>query len=72
MLSCIGYFVSEYPKWPGHQSPAEELKFEDVLNGLATLGEVLFIGWVLIFIFVVMIEAFSFQNEPVDFLGDWE
>ena len=39
---------------------------------MAIFIEVLFIGWVLIFIFVVMIEAFSFQSEPVDFLGDCE
>ena len=44
MLSCIGYFVSEHLKRTSHQSPAEELKFEDVPNGLATLDKVLFIG----------------------------
>ena len=44
MLSCIGYFVSEYLKWPGHQSPAEELRFEDISDGLATFDKVLFIG----------------------------
>ena len=44
VLSYAGYFVSEYLKWPGHHSPAEELKFEDIPNGLATFDKVLFIG----------------------------
>ena len=39
---------------------------------MAIFIEVLFIGWVLIIVFVVMTEAFNFQNEPVDFLGDCE
>ena len=39
---------------------------------LATFVEVLFNCWVLILVFVVTIEAFNFQNEPVDFLGDSE
>ena len=72
MLSCHGYFVSEYSKWPDRQSLAEELKFEDISDGLATCDKVLIIGKVLILVFVFMIEAFNLQNEPVDFLGDRE
>ena len=48
------------------------MKFDDTVNGLAIFIEVLFIGWVLILVFVVMIEAFNFQNEPVDVLDDCE
>ena len=29
---------------PDHQSPADERKFEDIPNGLATLDKALFIG----------------------------
>ena len=72
MLSCIGNFVSEYLTWPGHQSPAEELKFEDISDGLATFDKVLFIGWVLILTFVDLIEVFNRQIEPREFSGDYE
>ena len=44
MLSYNGYFVPEYLKWPDHPSSAEELKFEDISDGLATFDKVLFIG----------------------------
>ena len=72
MLSYIGHFVSKYLKWPGHQSPAEELKFEDISDDLATFDKVIFTGWVLILVFVVMIEASNFQTEPREFSGDYE
>ena len=39
---------------------------------MAIFIDVLLIGWVLIFIFAVMIEASSSQNEPVEFLVDCE
>ena len=48
------------------------MKFEDTFNGLAIFIEVLFIVWVLILVSVITMEAFNFQNEPVDFLDDCE
>merc|ERR1719386_32990 len=35
MYATIGYIVPEYYKFPGYLSPSENLKFEDVPNGLA-------------------------------------
>ena len=39
---------------------------------MAVFIEVIFIGLVLNFVSVVMMEAFNFQNEPMDFLDDYE
>merc|ERR1719401_1656530 len=38
MLATIGYIVPEYVKLPGYISPSQDLKFEDVPNGLGALS----------------------------------
>jgi len=72
MLACIGYIVPEYFKWPGYLSPSEELKFEDIPNGLGAVEKVPFIGWVQILAFVGLIEVFNLQSEPKEYPGDYE
>jgi len=72
MLACIGYIVPEYFKWPGYLSPSEELKFEDIPNGLGAFEKVPFIGWVQILAFVGLIEVFNLQSEPKEYPGDYE
>merc|ERR1719458_1929146 len=72
MLACIGYIVPEYFKWPGYLSPSEELKFEDIPNGLGAVEKVPFLGWVQILAFVGLIEVFNLQSEPKEYPGDYE
>ena len=52
--------------------PAEDWQYEDILNGLATLGEIHFTGWILIRTFVDWTEVLSLQTKPREFFGDYE
>jgi len=77
MLAVIGYIVPEYYRFPGYLSPSENLKFEDVPNGLAALSKVPVAGWAQYFIFCGLCEFYFLKNEkaPGDyglgFLGAW-
>jgi len=77
MLAVIGYIVPEYYRFPGYLSPSENLKFEDVPNGLAALSKVPVAGWAQYFIFCGLCEFYFLKQEkaPGDyglgFLGAW-
>ena len=58
----IGYFVSEDPKKPDHQSTTEESEVEDMSESMATFIDLLLFGWVLAFAFVAMTEALRPQQ----------
>jgi len=56
MFATIGYIVPEYVKLPGYLSPSEDLKFEDVPNGLGAISKVPAAGWAQIIAFIGFIE----------------
>merc|ERR1719230_388014 len=63
MFAATGYIVPEYFKWPGYISPSQDLKFEDIPNGLAALSKVPALGWVQIAFFTGLIEGlFGFDD----------
>merc|ERR1711997_126351 len=46
MLASMGYITPEITgKFPGMLSPSENLRFEDVPNGLAAISKVPLLGW---------------------------
>jgi hypothetical protein len=46
MLATMGYITPELTgKFPGYLSPSNELKFEDIPNGLAAISKVPGAGW---------------------------
>ena len=52
--------------------PAEDWKYEDIHNGMATLGEIHFTGWSLIQTFADWTEVLSLQTKPREFFGGYE
>jgi len=73
MYATIGYMVPEYFKFPGYLSPSENLKFEDVPNGLGALSKVPLAGWLQILFFAGAIETsgfFSGSSVPIGFMKD--
>merc|ERR1719206_816275 len=64
MLATMGYITPEITgKFPGFLSPSEELKFEDIPNGLAAVSKVPVAGWVQIFAYCAYCE-FSQDQSP--------
>jgi len=51
MLATIGYITPEFIKFPGFLSPAADIQFNSIPNGLAALDVVPGAGWVQIVIF---------------------
>merc|ERR1719490_321445 len=52
MLATMGYITPEVSgKFGGYLSPSQDLKFEDVPNGLAAISKVPLAGWVQIFLY---------------------
>jgi len=46
MLACMGYFTPEITgKFPGYLSPSNDLRFEDIPNGLGAISKVPALGW---------------------------
>ena len=45
MLACIGYWVPQNWKIAGYLSPGQDIKFDDVPNGIAAIGKVPTAGW---------------------------
>jgi len=72
MLACIGYIVPEYFKWPGFASPAQELRFADIPNGLGALTKLPFEGWLQMVLFVGHYEGQFFRQDPNRAPGDFE
>jgi hypothetical protein len=72
MIACIGYMVPEYFKWPGYCSPAKNLAFSDVPNGLAALSKVPGAGWVQIVLFCGLVEKGLFKYDESRAPGDYE
>merc|ERR1712217_378049 len=57
----------------GYMSPSQELKFEDVPNGLGALSKVPLAGWLQILFFAGIIETsgfFSGTSQPIGFMKD--
>lgn len=57
MAATLGMLVQENYRYSGYLSPSEDLKFDDVPNGLAALDVVPISGWVQI---IVVIGAHEF------------
>jgi len=73
MLATMGYITPELTgKFPGYLSPSQDLKFEDVPNGLAALSKVPTAGWVQILFYGLFCEGAGgldaqLKGEPGDF-----
>eukprot|EP00408_Alexandrium_pacificum_P020408 CAMPEP_0171192362 /NCGR_PEP_ID=MMETSP0790-20130122/19832_1 /TAXON_ID=2925 /ORGANISM="Alexandrium catenella, Strain OF101" /LENGTH=307 /DNA_ID=CAMNT_0011657521 /DNA_START=60 /DNA_END=983 /DNA_ORIENTATION=- len=65
MLATIGFIVPEYFRWPGYLSPSEEIKFEDVPNGLGAISKVPMLGWAQIIVFAGLMEGRFLSTESV-------
>merc|ERR1711953_1666989 len=58
MLATMGYITPELTgKFPGYLSPSQDLKFEDVPNGLAAISKVPTAGWVQILLYGLVCEG---------------
>merc|ERR1712127_863082 len=72
MLACMGYIApTAGPHFPGYCSPSENLKFEDIPDGLAALSKVPGAGWLQIFLFIGIIEKGFFVYDPKRAPGDF-
>jgi len=72
MLATMGYITPELVgKWPAMLSPSQNLKFEDVPNGLGALSKVPLAGWAQILIYCAMVEVSGIQNRLSDAPGDF-
>merc|ERR1719220_114591 len=73
MLATMGYITPEITgKFPGYLSPSQDLKFEDIPNGLAALSKVPTAGWFQIVFYGLFCEGAGgldaqMKGEPGDF-----
>merc|ERR1719311_945105 len=67
MAGFVGYLVPEVYKWPGYLSPTNDLKFEDVPNGLNALPVVPGLGWFQMIMVVGWLEAGPFAATRSEF-----
>ncbi|CAE7480503.1 FCPF [Symbiodinium sp. CCMP2592] len=72
MFATMGFIAPEYFRFPGYLSPARDLKFADVPNGLAALSKVPFLGWIQIIGFCGMIDFGLYRADPSRDPGDYE
>merc|ERR1712190_34228 len=72
MLTCIGYIIPEYVKFPGYVSPSLGLKFADVPSGLGALSKVPIEGLLQIALFLGHYEGFFWRQDPKRAPGDYE
>merc|ERR1719188_1498410 len=72
MIACIGWIVPEYFRWPGYLSPAQDIKFTDIPNGMAALKAVPADGWAQIGVFIVFLELFALRQEKDRPPGDFK
>merc|ERR1719221_1347836 len=72
MIASIGWIVPEYFRWPGYLSPSQDLRFEDVPNGMAALSKMPADGWAQIGVFVAFLELFPLRQEKVRMAGDFK
>ncbi|CAJ1340071.1 unnamed protein product, partial [Effrenium voratum] len=71
MFAAMGFITPEYFRFPGYLSPAKDLKFADVPNGLAALGKVPFTGWIQIFLFCGMVDFGLYRADESRDPGDY-
>jgi len=68
MLATMGYITPELVgKFPGYLSPSNELKFEDIPNGLAAISKVPGVGWLQILAYGAYCEGnggFGYNDDP--------
>merc|ERR1712222_277994 len=58
MLATLGYMTPEITgKLPGYISPSEQLKFEDIPNGLGAISKVPLAGWIQIVLWAAYCEV---------------
>ena len=68
MAAFTGYLVQEVYKFPGYISNQEQLKFEDIPNGLNAITVVPGLGWFQIIMVIGWLEAGPFtQDKAGDF-----
>ncbi|CAL1140646.1 unnamed protein product [Cladocopium goreaui] len=72
MFATIGFITPEYFRFPGYLSPAKELKFSDVPNGLAAFSKVPLTGWIQILIFCGMVDFGLYRADDSRDPGDYE
>ena len=71
MAGFVGYLVPELYKFPGYLSPTNDLKFEDVPNGLNAIPVVPGLGWFQMIMVVGWMEAGPFAATRSEFAGDF-
>eukprot|EP00931_Biecheleriopsis_adriatica_P021694 TRINITY_DN1411_c0_g1_i3.p1 TRINITY_DN1411_c0_g1~~TRINITY_DN1411_c0_g1_i3.p1 ORF type:complete len:1700 (-),score=404.63 TRINITY_DN1411_c0_g1_i3:208-5307(-) len=69
MFATMGYITPEYFKFGGDLSPSQNLKFEDVPNGLKALAVVPKEGWAQIIAFIAFLELAV--NKPTSEPGNY-
>eukprot|EP00931_Biecheleriopsis_adriatica_P021698 TRINITY_DN1411_c0_g1_i7.p1 TRINITY_DN1411_c0_g1~~TRINITY_DN1411_c0_g1_i7.p1 ORF type:complete len:1354 (-),score=322.33 TRINITY_DN1411_c0_g1_i7:208-4269(-) len=69
MFATMGYITPEYFKFGGDLSPSQNLKFEDVPNGLKALSAVPKEGWAQIIAFIAFLELAV--NKPTSEPGNY-
>lgn len=70
MAATLGMLVQETSRFQGYLSPSQNLKFEDVPNGLGALDAVPLEGWVQMAVVIGLHEIFVKEREgkaPGDF-----
>jgi hypothetical protein len=70
MAATLGMLVQEGSRFQGYLSPSQNLKFEDVPNGLGALNAVPLEGWVQMAVVIGLHEVFIKEREgkaPGDF-----
>lgn len=70
MIACVGQLVQQTMRFDGYISPSQNLKFEDIPNGLGALKAVPIEGWAQIAVVMGFHEFFLIQREgeaPGDF-----
>mmetsp|Transcript_30407 Transcript_30407/g.83259 ORF Transcript_30407/g.83259 Transcript_30407/m.83259 type:complete len:203 (-) Transcript_30407:576-1184(-) len=59
MAACTGYFVQSVLRWPGYLSTSAGVKFSDLPNGIAGFAKIPPLGLAQIFLFIGLMEAFT-------------
>lgn len=71
MAAFTGYIVQENFKFPGYLSTTDDIKFEDVPNGLNALTVVPGIGWAQIVMVIGWLEVGPFLESKSEVAGDF-
>merc|ERR1712061_75895 len=72
MFATLGYITVEYYHFPGFLSPGQQIRFEDVPNGLQAISKVPALGWLQIVLFCGLVDFGLYRADPSRDPGDYE